>query len=93
MEYETAKLINNLVNSIYNRARSKGLYFEIDIDNELPSILIGDDVRLTQVIMNLLTNAVKYTEKGTVTLMMQKVSCDNQSVDIRVTVKDTKSKH
>lgn len=89
VEYETAKLINNLVNSIYNRARSKGLYFEIDIDNELPSILIGDDVRLTQVIMNLLTNAVKYTEKGTVTLMMQKVSCDNQSVDIRVTVKDT----
>lgn len=89
VEYETAKLINNLVNSIYNRARSKGLYFEIDIDNELPSILIGDDVRLTQVIMNLLTNAVKYTKKGTVTLMMQKVSCDNQSVDIRVTVKDT----
>lgn len=89
VEYETANLINNLVNSIYNRARSKGLYFEIDIDNELPSILIGDDVRLTQVIMNLLTNAVKYTKKGTVTLMMQKVSCDDQSVDIRVTVKDT----
>ena len=89
VEYETATLINNLVNSIYNRARTKGLYFEIEIDKDLPSVLIGDDVRVTQVIMNLLTNAVKYTEKGTVTLTMQRVSGDDQSVDIRVTVKDT----
>ena len=89
VEYETAKVINNLVNSIYDRARSKGLYFEIEIDKDLPSVLIGDDVRLTQIIMNLLTNAVKYTDKGTVTLIMQKVSGDSSCVDIRVTVKDT----
>ena len=89
VEYETASVINNLVNSIYNRARSKGLYFEIDVDESLPSVLIGDDVRVTQVIMNLLTNAVKYTEKGTVTLSIRREKSDADSVDIRVTVTDT----
>nr|MCR5755787.1 response regulator [Acetatifactor sp.] len=89
VEYETAELINNIVNSIYNRARSKGLYLEINVDEKLPSKLIGDDIRLTQVIMNLLTNAVKYTEKGTVSFSMILEKTEGDTVTIGVSVKDT----
>ncbi len=89
VEYDTAGLINNIVNSIYNRARSKGLYFEINIDEKLPSRLIGDDVRLTQVIMNLLTNAVKYTEKGTVTFSVLMESDTDGMAALKISVRDT----
>ena len=89
IEYDTAGLINNIVNSIYNRARSKGLYFEINVDEKLPSRLVGDDVRLTQVIMNLLTNAVKYTEKGTVTFSIAMERSTDDVATLKISVKDT----
>ena len=87
--YDTASLINDLVNSISQRAETKGLAFELDIDETLPCRLIGDDVRFSQVIMNLLTNAVKYTEKGLVTFTMRTDHKTQDSVGIFVSVKDT----
>ena len=87
--YNTAGLVNNLINSVSDRARSNGLYFEVEVDEKLPLELIGDDVRLTQVIMNLLTNAVKYTKKGTVYLTFKEESRTADSVKFRVSVKDT----
>ncbi|MCR5165782.1 MAG: response regulator, partial [Oscillospiraceae bacterium] len=67
----------------------KGLEFVVNIDPKLPSMLVGDDVRLTQVIMNLLTNAVKYTEKGTVTFGVSAADKSDTSVTLAVSVKDT----
>ncbi|MCR5338983.1 MAG: response regulator, partial [Lachnospiraceae bacterium] len=87
--YNTADLVNNLINSVSDRARSNGLYFEVEVDEKIPLELIGDDVRLTQVIMNLLTNAVKYTKKGTVYLTFQEESRNADSVRLRVSVEDT----
>ena len=58
------------MNSVRQRAEAKGLVFEADIDESIPCSLIGDNVRFSQIIMNLLTNAVKYTQEGTVTLTM-----------------------
>ncbi|MBR5361050.1 MAG: histidine kinase, partial [Lachnospiraceae bacterium] len=89
VRYELSSVINNLVNSISERARSKSLKLNINIDETLPSVLYGDDVRITQVIMNLLTNAVKYTEKGSVTLTMHKNRSEDNNVYIDVSVKDT----
>ncbi|MBR6223938.1 MAG: response regulator [Lachnospiraceae bacterium] len=89
VKYEIAGFINNLVNSISERAKAKSLNFDVEIDEGLPSVLYGDDVRLTQIIMNLLTNAVKYTEKGTVTFIMQTRKKTDESIDIEVLVKDT----
>jgi len=89
VEYDTARVFNNLVLSIADRAGAKGLKLNVNIDERLPRRLKGDDVRLTQVIMNLLTNAVKYTQKGSVTLTVRLQECGLKEVDIYVSVEDT----
>ncbi|MCR5405613.1 MAG: response regulator [Lachnospiraceae bacterium] len=89
VRYDTASMINNLVNSISERAKDKGLDFSVDVDENIPCELIGDDVRVSQVIMNLLTNAVKYTEEGSVLLSFSEVSRDRDTIELEVSVKDT----
>ena len=88
-EFDVAEQINNLVNSISERARAKDLEFRLDIDESIPSRLFGDDVRISQVIMNLLTNAVKYTEQGSVTLSVKNRGINDGIVKLRFDVIDT----
>lgn len=89
VEYDTSSVINNLVQSISGRAAAKGLDLVMDIDPKIPASLVGDDVRLTQIMMNLMTNAVKYTERGSVTLSMTAAESDKQRILLSVDVKDT----
>ncbi len=89
VKYDTASMINDLVNIISDRAAKKGLSLVLDVDHNLPSALFGDDVRLKQIIINLLTNAVKYTEEGTVTLTVKADPLDDDSVMLHVAVSDT----
>ncbi len=89
VQYDTASLINDMYHSIIQRADTKGLLFRLDVDETLPCTLRGDDVKVSQVIMNLLTNAVKYTEKGSVTLSMRVHEKIDGKVKIAVSVKDT----
>ena len=88
-EFEIKILVNGLVNSISERAKTKGLALKIDLDETVPSKLLGDDVRISQVIMNLLTNAVKYTEKGYVQLSIKNLKTENNKCSLLVSVKDT----
>ncbi|MBR1673906.1 MAG: response regulator [Eubacterium sp.] len=88
-DYDTATMISDLENSITERAKSKGLEFIINADESLPRTLRGDDIRIRQIITNLLTNAVKYTEKGSVTLSVKKYSESEGKVVIAVDVSDT----
>nr|MCR4923303.1 response regulator [Lachnospiraceae bacterium] len=67
-QYELSSLINDLNNLTRSRAEKKGLSFFVDVNSHIPHMLIGDEVRIRQCVTNLLTNAVKYTEKGSVTL-------------------------
>lgn len=89
VEFTVNDLTHNLVNTISERAKAKGLELKVDIDENLPSKLYGDDVRISQVIMNLLTNAVKYTEKGSVTLCIRKKEIVDDNLIFYVAVKDT----
>ena len=91
VEYSMASLLNDLVNMLQPRAKDKGLTLELGFDEEMPSKLYGDEVRIKQIITNILTNAVKYTEKGTVTFFVgcEPVSDDPDSVYLRVAVQDT----
>ena len=89
VNYSTVSLIQNIVNSVSQRAESKGLELKVDVDESLPSVMNGDDVRITQIIMNLLTNAVKYTEKGSVTLTIRKEEQHKNHIKLFVSVKDT----
>lgn len=68
VDYELDSLLHDVVNLIYVKVREKKLTLEVLVDPELPNGLHGDDIRIRQVLVNLLTNAVKYTETGTVTL-------------------------
>ena len=89
VRYDTASLINDLYHSIIQRADAKGVAFVMDVDESLPCALIGDDVRISQVIMNLLTNAVKYTEKGSVTLSIRAAERNAGRIKLSVSVRDT----
>lgn len=71
VEYEISSMIHDLVNMTLQRAKNKGLQLVVEIDHEIPTCLYGDDVRIRQVLINILTNAVKYTEKGTVWLRVR----------------------
>ena len=89
VKYETATLIDDLINMIADRAEKKNLELLLNIDERLPRVLYGDDVRIRQVITNLLTNAIKYTEKGSVTLIMRRESISKDACMIYVEVSDT----
>ncbi|MBR1628163.1 MAG: response regulator [Lachnospiraceae bacterium] len=87
--YDTASMINNLVVSVAERAKDKGLDFSVDVDEALPAKMEGDDVRIAQVIMNLLTNAVKYTESGFVRFTIRKQRQEGNAVWLYVSVEDS----
>ncbi|MCR5701143.1 MAG: response regulator [Lachnospiraceae bacterium] len=91
VDYDLASVLNDLVNMITPRLESKGLELILDIDKTVPHLLHGDDVRIRQVITNILTNAAKYTEKGSVTLSVSysKASDDDNLISLNVAVKDT----
>ena len=87
--YETGTLFSEIVNMIWIKAKEKGLEFKLYVDPSIPSMLCGDEVRIKQVLINLLNNAVKYTSEGSVTLS---VRCERQGVNrVRVwySVEDT----
>ncbi|MGN0552554.1 MAG: cache domain-containing protein [Oscillospiraceae bacterium] len=89
VEYDVSSLVNDIVNMIKIRAEKKQLKFIPEIDENIPSKLYGDDVRLRQVITNILTNAVKYTPEGYVRLRMNVVSIEKGVLKLAVSVTDT----
>lgn len=89
VEYNVRDMINSASSLVRPRIAEKPVEFEINIDDELPNRLFGDDLRISQVLVNLLTNAIKYTDEGKVTFSVEKVAEENGKADIRFTVKDT----
>ncbi len=89
VQYDLSTLIGDLANMIRDRAVKKGLKFNTKVDIATPRLLIGDEIRIRQCVMNLLTNAVKYTEKGEVTLNVSFDKKDENHISLRFTVEDT----
>ncbi len=89
VEYALSSLMNDLVNMIQKRAADKGLEFIIDTDPDLPTVLFGDEIRIKQIVTNILTNAVKYTEKGSVRLVLGYEITAEDSILLKFSVKDT----
>lgn len=88
-EYDSAELLRAIVRMIRVRANEKDLYFDVDIAEDLPRRMFGDCGKIKQIVLNLLTNAVKYTEKGGFTLKVTVSELSNETCDLRFSVKDT----
>ena len=89
VDYRTGDLISEVVNMIWLRAHDKGLKFDVSIDPKVPSVLYGDEVRIKQIIINLLNNAVKYTTEGSIELHMESDEIDEKTVLLTISVTDT----
>lgn len=89
VEYSIQKLMHSCYNIIIMQAEKKNLLLEIHNDPELPSRLIGDEIRVRQIIFNLLTNAVKYTSSGKVTMTLGFTRSCEDMIMLKVNVRDT----
>ncbi len=87
--YEVSDLLRSIVTMIRVRSNEKELTFDVRVDENIPSRLYGDDGKIKQVLLNLLTNAVKYTEKGGFTLSVSLDGIRDEECDLRFSVKDT----
>ena len=92
-DYKFSSVLNDISNVISFRAKDKGLDFKIEMDKDLPDGLFGDELRIRQIMTNLLGNAVKYTKKGSVLLYVGKEAGDvienGDTIHLVVSVKDT----
>ena len=88
-EYDLQDMLRAIVSMIRIRSTQKELTFDVVVDEMLPRSLYGDDGKIKQVVLNLLTNAVKYTKHGGFILNVTMVKREADSCDIRFLVKDT----
>lgn len=88
-DYNMGNLLVDIENMISMRAEEKNLNFKIMTDPDMPKMLHGDEKRIKQCITNLLTNSVKYTQEGSVTLQVDFVDNSDESINLWVSVSDT----
>ena len=88
-EYEVRSALNDLMNMVLYRAREKDLDFFVHVDPTLPHILYGDETRIKECVMNLLTNAIKYTKKGSITFEIEYEKTGEDEILATCRVKDT----
>ena len=88
-EYDLAPLLRQIVKMIRVRADQKNLSFETKIDENLPARLYGDMGKIKQIVLNLLTNAAKYTQEGGFTLKVSVLERDGDNCKVQFSVKDT----
>lgn len=89
VSYHVGDMLSEIVNMIWVRAKEKGLEFHIDVDQKMPSQLLGDEVRIKQILINVLNNAVKYTAEGSITLSIQCRRQEHGRAQIVYSVADT----
>jgi len=87
--FNLRSLLNNLGEIMKFKSDEKNIDFKIIIDETLPECVVGDQVRLNQILINLTGNAIKFTEKGHVYIRCRNVISDNNQVTIAFDVEDT----
>ncbi|HEY2190617.1 MAG TPA: ATP-binding protein, partial [Caldimonas sp.] len=88
-EFDLRRLVEDVAASVATRAHEKALVFRVHFESGLPPVLLGDEGRLRQVLFNLIGNAVKFTERGSVTVEVTHRPVDRDRVLLEVAVSDT----
>jgi len=88
-EVNLRELIHGITASMQYKTEEKNIYLTQNIDGTVPEIIIGDSTRLSQILLNLVSNAVKFTEKGGVTIDLKVIEQSDTNVRIRFAVTDT----
>ena len=89
VNYKPGDMLSEIVGMLWLRAKEKGLEFHVEVAPDIPAELYGDEVRIKQILINVLNNAIKYTKKGSVTLSIQCNGISGDVASIFYTVKDT----
>ncbi|MEN9909792.1 MAG: hypothetical protein RLZZ540_2941 [Bacteroidota bacterium] len=91
VDFNIKELIYNIQGALLEKARNKGILLKVRLDDKLPEMLMGDPVRLGQILTNLASNAVKFTETGKVIISASVVSQSKESKSLNIVfkVKDT----
>jgi len=89
IEYSLYDVFDNVSNLVSQKAAEKGLEFIFDIDPSMPSRLIGDPLRLGQILINLTNNALKFTDKGYLKVSANSDYLDDETVNLQFSVEDS----
>ena len=88
-DYHLWQMLKDIEEGNFEAVREKGLKFVLDVDKNLPEHLYGDEDHIRQVIVNLIDNAVKYTNEGAITLSVKGSALEHSRVKLKISVKDT----
>ncbi len=89
IEYQPVSLINDITNTIATRIGDKDIEFTVYLNPKLPNTLLGDHVRLNQIILNLTNNAVKFTQQGQIHLNIDFIPTEHNELMLHISVTDT----
>ena len=89
VDYLLSSLINNVIKVIRMRITDSQIRFVVNLDSKLPNALVGDETRIRQVLINLLENAVKYTDRGYVSFAVYGEMIDDDTVNLIMEIKDS----
>lgn len=89
IDFNIEEQLQTVVNTFKVNAEEKSLYLKYTIENDVPVFLVGDPYRLNQIIMNLTSNAIKFTDNGGITIHVSCVNKSEKNVTIKFDVKDT----
>jgi len=88
-KFNIRKLLRQVVDNIRNQTEEKGLDLELVISENVPEYLVGDSVRLSQIVMNILSNSIKFTKDGEIAIIVTNRDTENGKIPIELKIKDT----
>jgi len=88
-EYMVSSLVNDVISIIRMRVVDTNIRFVVNIDCKIPNLLVGDETRIRQVLLNILNNSVKYTERGFVSFTAQYEVVDENNINLVMEVMDS----